>query len=114
MLRLLNMVVSLLVVFKVGVGYFLLDLDYLVDCILFMLYDVKLLCVLMNLEVEIECNEVLKVLVDDVKVIVEVEKYSEDNIDEVEWIKLLFLLYIVYVIYMLGLMGRLKGVMIFY
>ena len=80
--RSLNMVVSLLAVLKAGAGYLPLDPDYPADRISFMLHDAKPSCVLTNSEVEIECNEALKVLVDDVKVIAEVEKYSEDNIDE--------------------------------
>ena len=66
----------------------------------------------MNSEVEIECNEALKVLIDNVKVIAEVEKYSEDNIDEVERIKPLSPSHIAYVIYTSGSTGRPKGVMI--
>ena len=60
----------------------------------------------------IECNEALKVLIDNVKVIAEVEKYSEDNIDEVERIKPLSPSHIAYVIYTSGSTGRPKGVMI--
>ncbi len=71
--RSLNMVVSLLAVLKAGAGYLPLDPDYPADRISFMLHDAKPSCVLTNSEVEIECNEALKVLVDDVKVIAEVE-----------------------------------------
>ena len=100
--RSLNMVVSLLAVLKAGAGYLPLDPDYPADRISFMLHDAKPSCVLTNSEVEIECNEALKVLVDDVKVIAEVEKYSEDNIDEVERIKPLSPSHIAYVIYTSG------------
>ena len=110
--RSLNMVVSLLAVLKAGAGYLPLDPDYPADRISFMLHDAKPSCVLTNSEVEIECNEALKVLVDDVKVIAEVEKYSEDNIDEVERIKPLSPSHIAYVIYTSGSTGRPKGVMI--
>ena len=102
----------LLAVLKAGAGYLPLDPDYPADRISFMLHDAKPSCVLTNSEVEIECNEALKVLVDDVKVIAEVEKYSEDNIDEVERIKPLSPLHIAYVIYTSGSTGRPKGVMI--
>ncbi|PFN48379.1 non-ribosomal peptide synthetase [Bacillus thuringiensis] len=110
--RSLNMVVSLLAVLKAGAGYLPLDPDYPADRISFMLHDAKPSCVLTNSEVEIECDEALKVLVDDVKVIAEVEKYSEDNIDEVERIKPLSPSHIAYVIYTSGSTGRPKGVMI--
>ena len=55
--------------------------------------------------------EALKVLVDDVKVIAEVEKYSEDNIDEVERIKH-YLHYILLRYLYVRVNGRPKGVMI--
>ncbi|RAT01213.1 non-ribosomal peptide synthetase, partial [Bacillus cereus] len=110
--RSLNMVVSLLAVLKAGAGYLPLDPDYPADRISFMLHDAKPSCVLTNSEVEIECNEALKVLVDNVKVIEEIEKYSEDNIDEMERVKPLTPSHIAYVIYTSGSTGRPKGVMI--
>ena len=77
-----------------------------------MLHDAKPSCVLTNSDVEIECGEQLKILVDDVKVIGEIEKYSEDNIDEMERMKPLTPSHIAYVIYTSGSTGRPKGVMI--
>ena len=110
--RSLNMVVSLLAVLKAGAGYLPLDPDYPSDRISFMLHDAKPSCVLTNSDVEIECGEQLKILVDDVKVIGEIEKYSEDNIDEMERMKPLTPSHIAYVIYTSGSTGRPKGVMI--
>ncbi len=110
--RSLNMVVNLLAVLKAGAGYLPLDPDYPADRISFMLHDAKPSCVLTNSEVEIECNEALKVLVDNVKVIEEIEKHSEDNIDEMERVKPLTPSHIAYVIYTSGSTGRPKGVMI--
>ncbi|MGN5649109.1 amino acid adenylation domain-containing protein [Bacillus sp. Brlt_9] len=108
----LNMVVSLLAVLKAGAGYLPLDPDYPSDRISFMLQDAKPSCVLTNSDVEIECDEELKILVDDEKVIKEIEKYSEDNIDEMERVKPLTPSHIAYVIYTSGSTGRPKGVMI--
>ncbi|UOB81277.1 non-ribosomal peptide synthetase DhbF [Bacillus sp. ZJS3] len=110
--RSLNMVVSLLAVLKAGAGYLPLDPDYPSDRISFMLHDAKPSCVLTNSNVEIECDEELKILVDDVKVIEEIEKYSEENIDEMERVKSLTPSHIAYVIYTSGSTGRPKGVMI--
>ncbi|WP_144611303.1 non-ribosomal peptide synthetase DhbF [Bacillus cereus] len=110
--RSLNMVVSLLAVLKAGAGYLPLDPDYPSDRISFMLHDAKPSCVLTNSDVEVECDEELKILVDDEKVIKEIEKYSEDNIDEMERVKPLTPSHIAYVIYTSGSTGRPKGVMI--
>ncbi|HDR6312417.1 TPA: amino acid adenylation domain-containing protein [Bacillus cereus] len=110
--RSLNMVVSLLAVLKAGAGYLPLDPDYPSDRISFMLQDAKPSCVLTNSDVEIECDEELKILVDDEKVIKEIEKYSEDNIDEMERVKPLTPSHIAYVIYTSGSTGRPKGVMV--
>ncbi len=111
--RSLNMVVSLLAVLKAGAGYLPLDPRLSVDRISFMLHDAKPSCVLTNSSVEIECDESLKILVDDVNVMEEIEKYSEDNIDEMECLKPLSPSHIAYVIYTSGsTYGRPKGVMI--
>ena len=110
--RSLNMVVSLLAVLKAGAGYLPLDPDYPSDRISFMLHDAKPSCVLTNSDVEIECDEELKILVDDVKIIEEIEKYSDDNIDGMERIKPLTPSHVAYVIYTSGSTGRPKGVMI--
>ncbi|MGG0302265.1 amino acid adenylation domain-containing protein [Bacillus albus] len=110
--RSLHMVVSLLAVLKAGAGYLPLDPDYPSERISFMLHDAKPSCILTNSDVEIECDEELKILVDDEKIIKEIEKYSEENIDEMERMKPLTPSHIAYVIYTSGSTGRPKGVMI--
>ncbi|KFN01510.1 non-ribosomal peptide synthetase [Bacillus clarus] len=110
--RSLNMVVSLLAVLKAGAGYLPLDPDYPSDRISFMLQDAKPTCILTNSDVEIECDETLKIFVDDSKVLEELSRYSEENIEDMERIKSLLPLHIAYVIYTSGSTGRPKGVMI--
>ncbi|KEK23981.1 amino acid adenylation domain-containing protein [Bacillus gaemokensis] len=110
--RSLDMVVSLLAVLKAGAGYLPLDPDYPSDRISFMLSDAKPVCMIMNRQVAIESEETLKIVVDDLKTIEELDKYGEENIEDTERMQSLSPLHIAYVIYTSGSTGRPKGVMI--
>lgn len=97
-------------VFKIGVVYFFFDLEFLVDCIFYMLEDVKFLCIIMIEEIVVSLFDDLVVFefVFDQVVIQEIIKcYLLENQDV-----LVLFDYFVYIIYILGLIGRLKGVVV--
>lgn len=101
-----DLVVGLLGIFKVGVGYLLLDLNYFVECLVYMLCDSGV-CWLI-------CQEIL---VEWLFCLVEVEWLLLEIVVWLVSVDMWLLLEVVgemlvYVIYMFGLIGQLKGVVV--